>query len=128
MRKIRVLLWIITLVVFSACHKKYAPSKSVSQAQFVENGLASFYADKFIGKPTASGQLYDANKLTAAHRTIAFGTRVSVTNIQNGKTVEVVINDRGPFVANRIVDVSKAAAQALGMINAGVVKVRLTYH
>lgn len=128
MRKLRVLLWIITLVIFSACHKKYAPNKSTSQAQFVETGFASFYADKFIGKPTASGQLYDANKLTAAHRTIAFGTRVIVTNVQNGKTVEVVINDRGPFITNRIIDLSKAAAKALDMINAGVVKVQLTYH
>lgn len=128
MRNLRVLLWLIIPVTFSACHKKYVPSKSASQTQFVETGLASFYADKFTSKPTASGQLYDANKLTAAHRTIAFGTRVSITNIQNGKTVEVVINDRGPFVANRIVDVSKAAAQALGMLNTGVVKVRLTYH
>ncbi|MDI9363481.1 MAG: septal ring lytic transglycosylase RlpA family protein [Flavobacterium sp.] len=114
-------------LILLACHSKHSPAKSEVQTQFIETGLATYYADKFIGKPTASGQLYDANKLTAAHRTIAFGTRVSVTNVQNGKTVEVVINDRGPFVANRIIDVSKAAAQALDMLNAGVVKVRLTY-
>jgi rare lipoprotein A len=114
--------------MFFACHKKYLPEKSIAKTPHLETGFASYYADKFIGKPTASGQLYRANKLTAAHRTIAFGTKVTVTNVINGKCVVVTINDRGPFVNNRILDVSKAAAQVLGMLNAGVVKVRLTYH
>lgn len=114
--------------MFFACHKKYLPEKSIAKTPHLETGFASYYADKFIGKPTASGQLYSANKLTAAHRTIAFGTKVTVTNVKNGKTVVVTINDRGPFVNNRILDVSKRAAEALDMISAGVVKVQLTYY
>lgn len=127
MRNKSAFLLISIAVVLFACHKKYAPDKSIAKTSHSETGFASYYADEFIGKPTASGQLYSANKLTAAHRTIAFGIKVMVTNVQNGKSVVVTINDRGPFVNNRILDVSKAAAQALDMINAGIVKVRLAY-
>jgi len=88
-----------------------------------EEGLGSVYAEQFNGKPTASGEAYDARLATAAHRTLAFGTSVRVTNLANGKTVIVRINDRGPHVAGRIVDVSGSAAAALGM--KGVVRVRL---
>ncbi len=93
-------------------------SKSTSK---VEKGQASYYADKFHGKATASGEKYDKTKLTGAHRTLAFGTVVRVTNTANGKSVDVRINDRGPFKAGRVVDVSRAAAEKLGMIQAGVI-------
>ena len=83
-------------------------------------GRASWYA---LTSKTASGERMDPSKLTAAHPRLRFGTRVEVTNPRNGKTVVVRINDRGPFVKNRIIDVSKAAAGKLGMINAGVAKV-----
>ncbi|MDP2121468.1 MAG: septal ring lytic transglycosylase RlpA family protein [Hoeflea sp.] len=83
-------------------------------------GRASWYA---LTSKTASGERMDPSKLTAAHPRLRFGTRVEVTNPRNGKTVVVRINDRGPFVKNRIIDVSKAAAGQLGMINAGVAKV-----
>src|SRR5690606_41693222 len=79
----------------------------------VQTGKASFYADKFEGSPTASGEKYRHNKLTAAHKTLPFGTRVRVTNLSNNKTVDVVINDRGPYVENRIIDLSKSAAEKL---------------
>lgn len=86
-----------------------------------ERGQASYYADKFQGRSTASGEKYDKRKLTGAHRTLPFGTVVRVTNTSNGRSVEVRINDRGPFKAGRVVDVSRAAAEKLDMIRAGVI-------
>ncbi|MGH7342083.1 MAG: septal ring lytic transglycosylase RlpA family protein, partial [Candidatus Rokuibacteriota bacterium] len=77
------------------------------------------------GKRTASGETYDMHKLTAAHRSLPLGTRVLVTNLENGRTVEVRINDRGPFVANRVLDLSYAAARRLGAIGDGVIPVTL---
>jgi rare lipoprotein A len=85
-------------------------------------GLASFYGH---GSDTASGEKFNPNELTAAHRTLPFGTRVRVTNVSNGRTVTVRINDRGPFVAGRVVDVSYSAANALGMVGRGVAPVKL---
>lgn len=91
----------------------------------VQTGKASFYADKFEGTPTASGQKYKRNKLTAAHKSLPFGTKVRITNLANNQSVEVVINDRGPYVEGRIVDVSRAAAEQLGFINTGLADVKL---
>ena len=96
-----------------------------TQPGSVQEGLASFYAHRFHGRTTASGEIYDENKMTAAHKTLAFGTTVRITDIVNGKAVVVRINDRGPFVEGRIIDLSYRAARELDMINAGVVKVRL---
>src|SRR5690349_7395178 len=90
-----------------------------------QTGKASFYADKFEGSPTASGEKYKHNKLTAAHKSLPFGTRVKVTNLANNQTVEVVINDRGPYVEGRIIDLSKAAAEKLGFINMGLADVQV---
>ena len=89
------------------------------------SGKASWYGRDFAGKPTASGEIFDENILTAAHRTLPLGTKVKVTNIANGKSVEVKINDRGPFSGNRIIDLSRAAARELGIIDDGVAEVRL---
>lgn len=86
-------------------------------------GKASYYADRFEGKPTASGQEYRSKKLTAAHRSLPFGTRVKVTNLKNDKTIIVIINDRGPFVKGRIIDLSKAAATKIDLIKDGVANV-----
>lgn len=91
----------------------------------VQTGKASFYADKFEGSPTASGEKYKHSKLTAAHKTLPFGTKLKVTNLANNETVEVVVNDRGPFVENRIIDLSKSAAEKLGFVNKGVADVKL---
>jgi rare lipoprotein A len=91
----------------------------------VQTGKASFYADKFEGVFTASGEKYRHNKLTAAHKTLPFGTKVRVTNLENEKTVEVIINDRGPYVEERIIDLSKQAAEELGFINKGLADVKL---
>ena len=95
------------------------------QAQGNETGLASFYSDAFEGKKTASGEIYKSSKMTAAHRTLPFGTRVKVTNLSNNKSVTVTVNDRGPFVKDRILDLSKAAAVKLDYIDQGVTKVKI---
>lgn len=88
-------------------------------------GLASFYSDDFIGKPTASGEAYDPDAFTAAHPTLRFGIRVVVTNPANGLSVTVRVNDRGPFVEGRIIDLSRAAATAIGIKAQGVAPVEL---
>lgn len=90
-----------------------------------EEGLASWYGGKFQGRRTASGEIFDTRQLTAAHRTLPFGTRVRVTHLETERSVVVRINDRGPFVEGRIVDLSQAAAAAIGMGGAGVARVRL---
>lgn len=90
-----------------------------------EVGIASYYADKYHGKPTASGEVFDMHKLTAAHPTLPFGTRVKVTHTANKRSVIVRINDRGPFIAGRVIDVSLAAAEELQMVQAGLADVRL---
>ena len=87
------------------------------------DGLASWYGQRHQGLKTASGEAFDMNKLTAAHRTLPFGTRLRVTNVENGKTVVVRVNDRGPHVPGRVLDLSYRAAQALGMTDAGVARV-----
>ena len=90
-----------------------------------QTGKASWYGAAFQGKPTASGEPFNMNALTAAHRNLPFGTQVRVTNQNNGRSVVVRINDRGPFVDGRIIDLSRAAAGQIGMIDAGVVPVTL---
>ena len=88
-------------------------------------GLASWYGDAHHGRRTASGEPFDQEALTAAHPTLPFGTVVRVTNLRNGKTVDVRVNDRGPVIAGRIIDLSRAAARAIGSIGRGIVPVRL---
>ena len=90
-----------------------------------EETYASYYGEAFNGRLTANGEIFDMNAYTAAHKTLPFGTLVEVTNLENGRKVIVRINDRGPFVGNREIDVSKAAAIALDMLSGGVVRVRL---
>ncbi len=92
-----------------------------------ETGVASYYSDSFNGKQTANGERFNNKDLTAAHKTLPFGTKVKVLNPKNGKSVKVRINDRGPFVAGRIIDLSKLAAQKIDMINAGILQVVLKY-
>jgi rare lipoprotein A len=92
-----------------------------------ETGKASFYADKFEGRKTASGEIFKQAKKTAAHPTLPFGTSVRVQNGLNGKRVKVRINDRGPFVSGRIIDLSKKAAHKIDMLQVGVVSVTIRY-
>lgn len=90
-----------------------------------QTGLGTYYADKYHGRPTASGELYDKYKFSAAHRTLGFGTMVRVTRLDNGRSVVVKVNDRGPFSEGRIIDVSRVAAEQLDMIRDGEVQVRI---
>jgi|UniRef100_A0A7V3RHY8 rare lipoprotein A len=106
-------------ILFSCCLLGQA------QTEFVEYGYGSYYSDDFHGKKTASGELYNKWDYTCAHRTLPFGTRIRVTNLENNKSVIVRVNDRGPQKKERIVDLSYAAARDLSMIGKGVVKVKI---
>lgn len=92
---------------------------------FEQTGKASWYGPGFHGKKTATGEIYNQNALTAAHRTLPLGTEVEVTNVKNGKSVEVEINDRGPYVGGRVIDLSRAAAIELGMKEKGLAPVKI---
>ena len=98
-------------------------SQPASKPGAVEKGEASWYGERHQGRRTASGEPYDMYRLTAAHPALPLGTRVLVTNLQNGRSVEVRVNDRGPTVAGRIIDLSYAAAQALGAVTPGTIPV-----
>jgi rare lipoprotein A len=90
-----------------------------------ETGIASWYGVPYDGRRTSSGEIFDMHALTAAHRTLPFNTWLEVTNLDNGKRVEVRVTDRGPFVSGRIIDLSMGAAEKIEMVRAGIVKVRL---
>ena len=91
-------------------------------------GVASYYANKYHGRKTSSGERYNMHALTAAHRTLPFGSKVKVTNLENQRSVVVRINDRGPFVRGRIIDVSLEAARQLQMVSAGLARVKVEPH
>jgi rare lipoprotein A len=101
------------------------PNAGVYPGSYVEHGVASWYGEPFHGRRAANGEIYDMNLMTAAHRTLPFNTLVRVTNLSNGEHVDVRITDRGPFVDDRIIDLSRAAAQAIDMVGPGTAPVRL---
>ncbi|HEY6866801.1 MAG TPA: septal ring lytic transglycosylase RlpA family protein [Candidatus Eisenbacteria bacterium] len=115
---------ILALAFVAGCAATVAQTGATLQLRQV--GVASYYASRFEGHPTASGGTYHAHRLTAAHRTLPMGTRVRVTNLENGRSVVVTITDRGPFKDDRIIDVSWRAARKLGFERAGTARVRLT--
>lgn len=132
---IRHILYLITTVVLlSSCssavrfsseqHPAYGGYDDAEVAT-VMYGKASYYADKFDGRQTSSGETFRNNRLTAAHKSLPFGTLVRVTNLKNNKQVVVRINDRGPYIAGRVIDLSKKAAEEIDMIKNGVVEVKL---
>ncbi|GKQ49180.1 septal ring lytic transglycosylase RlpA family protein [Bradyrhizobium sp. Ce-3] len=110
-----------TRVATARSHRPYAARKA-GDTKIASQGVASFYSE---AQPTASGEKFDGRELTAAHPTLPFGTRLRVTDVKSGRSVTVRVNDRGPYVPGRIVDVSYSAAQSLGMIGKGVANVRL---
>ncbi len=99
----------------------------VDDPGYDEVGMASWYGDRFDGRPTATGEIFDMNALTAAHRTLPLPGLVEVTNLENGRRVVLRVNDRGPFVDGRIIDLSRGAAQELGLLERGVGRVRVRY-
>ena len=103
------------------------PSVSASNIKYVDLGMmkASWYGPRFHGRLTANGEIYDQNALTAAHKSFKFGTLLRITNTQTNKSVVVRINDRGPYIPGRQIDLSKAAAEKLGVINSGVKKLKV---
>lgn len=118
----------LAVLVLSSCAKKHrsiAPSATPAQIQTGETGLASWYGHPYHGRAASNGEIYDMEKLTAAHRTLPFGTWVHVTNLSNNKSVDVRIIDRGPFIEGRVIDLSHAAAQVIDLIGPGVAEVRL---
>lgn len=122
---------VAALVLLSACasprttRRPTVPTREPGTT-FTQKGLASWYGPGFRGRRTASGARFNPQALTAAHRSLPFGTRVQVTHVHTGAHVEVTINDRGPFVRHRVIDVSQAAARRLGLIGAGTAPVTLT--
>ena len=133
-------LLLIVLILFTGCTHKYATtevdtvsipkyktySKQKVTIGWSERGIASWYGLKFHGNYTSSGEIYNMYKRTAAHKTLPLGTYVKVTNLENGRTVVVKINDRGPFVKGRIIDLTYTAAKKLGMANKGIARVKIT--
>lgn len=93
--------------------------------EIFQNGIASFYGERWNGRKTANGEIFNTEKLTAAHKSLKFGTKVKVTNLSNGKSVIVRINDRGPYIKGRIIDLSKAAFREIEKINKGITKVKI---
>lgn len=128
--RIRLIAIAAVLSIVAGCQAPEAP-RDVSplpppvRPSVFERGIVSHYGSAFAGKATASGEPFDPEALTMAHRTLPFGTRVRVTNLENQRSVEVVVNDRGPFVARRIADLSLAAARRIGMVVDGVVDAEL---
>lgn len=102
-----------------------ATTKAKVPPGFVQKGIASYYHDRFHGRKTASGEPYNKTAFTAAHKSLPLGTRVRVTSLRTGESIEVEINDRGPFVKGRIIDLSRRAARALGMLRKGLDKVEI---
>jgi len=120
------LLAIIAVVFISACTS--APSSqqvNTSQVGFVEEGIASFYANKYQFRTTASGERFNQFASTAAHKTLPFNSRVRVTNLDNGKSVVVRINDRGPFIDGRIIDLSRSSFSEIADTKAGLARVKI---
>ena len=118
---------VLTVALVTACSSRTPVVKEpvVKEPGYHAVGLASYYGRKFHGRRTASGEHYNMQALTAAHRTLAFGSRVEVTNLKNGRKVRVRINDRGPFIKGRIIDLSYAAAKQIGMLSRGVARVKI---
>ena len=110
-------------------HKRFSSEEgeftTKEQPENVSYMVTSFYGKKFHGRTTANGEIFDMNKLSGAHKTLPFGTKLRVTNEDNGKSVVILINDRGPFIKGRELDLSKAAAKEIGLIPYGVKKLKV---
>ena len=115
----------IVALVLGGCAIGAGIESPAAASEYDRTGKASWYGKRYHGRTTASGVPYDMHAMTAAHRSLPFGTRVRVTNLANRRSVVLTINDRGPYAGRRIIDVSRRAAEILGMVTAGVVRVRV---
>jgi len=116
----------LVLLIASSCGAPKSARVRIPRPGESQTGIASWYGPPYHGRPTASGEIYDMDRMTAAHRSLAFGTWLQVRNLDNGKSADVRVNDRGPFVRGRVLDLSRAAARSLAMIGPGTAKVKLT--
>lgn len=114
----KLIVFVLLSLIISGCSSVPSVSKGA-----IEKGKASYYADKYHGRTTASGEVFNQQALSAAHQTLGFGSRVKVTNIANNKSVIVTINDRGPFIRGRIIDLSKKAFSQIASVKQGVIDV-----
>jgi len=115
----------VTFLFLGGC-ASHGPNKPLSDITgYSESGIASYYAMKFQNRKTASGERFDNYSMTAAHRSLPFGSKVKVTNIRNGKSVKVIINDRGPYVKGRVIDLTQAAFAKIEKLDKGITKVEL---
>lgn len=124
-RSTLLLILFVSMTPACAATRPAAAPGAEERLAFEQEGLASYYGQEHHGRRTASGAIFDAGRLTAAHRTLPFGTRVRVTNLDNGRRVVVTVTDRGPFRRERVIDVSRRAAKDLGFLRAGTARVRL---
>lgn len=124
MQRVLILLILSGVLFAGSCSVTKDKNEKVSY-KYYQKGEASWYGPGFNGKKTASGEIFDMNKLTAAHRKLAFGTKVRVTNLNNNKSVIVRINDRGPFKKSRVIDLSKKAAEKIGLVQSGIAPVKI---
>lgn len=115
----------LLVIAYGGCACCCCLGGGTSGGRRLEHGMASYYGKDFHGRKTASGETFNMYDMTAAHKRLPFGTKVRVTNLKNGQSVVVRINDRGPFVHGRIIDLSYAAAKEIGLVEMGVTKVRL---
>ena len=122
---------LLAMILLASCQtapsKVYRPYSGKGDRHYEAKGTASWYGRPFHGRRTASGERYDMDKMTAAHRTLPFGAYVTVQNLKNGREVTVMVNDRGPFVKNRLIDLSRAAARQLDFASDGTAPVRVTW-
>jgi rare lipoprotein A len=125
MNTLRHVVPVVLVLTLVGCGGKRAPKAIPDLKGYSERGIASWYGKKYHGRHTASGERYDMHAMTAAHPTLPFGVLVEVTNLENKRKVRVRINDRGPFVDGRIIDLSYAAARKLEMVEQGIARVRI---
>ena len=129
--KVKIIFLFLSLIlVSSSCtflFGKKNDTSSTKAGKYSEKGIASYYGDKYEGRPTASGEKFRQKLLTAAHRTLPFGTMVTVTNLKNNKKIRVRINDRGPFKKGRIIDVTRKGAEMLDFVREGLTEVKIEY-
>jgi rare lipoprotein A len=116
---------LVGVLLMPGCARRVRGHPPPGSEVAAQSGIASWYGHPYHGQPAASGEIYDMERLTAAHRTLPFETRVRVENLENGRSIDLRINDRGPFVNDRIIDISHAAARALGMLGTGTARVRV---
>ena len=127
MRTLLLIAFSSTLLTVACGHKKAPAGAAMVRVKlgYQQRGIASWYGNPYHGRATASGEIYDMERLTAAHPRLPFGVTTRVENLQNGKTVDVKINDRGPFVRGRIIDLSRAAARQIDLLGPGIARVRI---